>query len=179
MLYDEMQRRAAEIGRLNEYVRQIQNLIITMERQPELQTAVIIQYNGYSVSISKEIMGRSEVMEDISRILSAQSKKAEDRIAELQDLKVPKKEKPQEMCIFDSARGQYIGQEVIKLAVHNGMEISANDLSNVHPQGENHNELLDEAEEYLTKNCAPEGFYFGSNNQGTGDWGLWKIEADE
>lgn len=37
---------------------------------------------------------------------------------------------------------------------------------------------LDDAEEWLTENAAPEGFYFGSHPD-IGDWGMWADEDDD
>jgi len=75
-------------------------------------------------------------------------------------------------CWFDSARGIYIGEEVIALAEGHGLKIAEEDQTNRTPEGEGYHELWDEAEDYL-QDFAPEGFYFGSNE---GDWGLWPAE---
>ena len=77
-------------------------------------------------------------------------------------------------CYFDSARGQYIGIEVIRLAEAYGMQLSDNDDKQVDVYAEFYHELWDEAENYLQQ-FAPEGYYFGSPN---GDWGLWEAEKE-
>jgi len=82
-----------------------------------------------------------------------------------------------EGCWFDSALGQYIGEEVIKLAEKMGMKIELEDEINKTGDGEFYSELWDEAENYLNNNCAPSGYYFGGND--SCDWGLWKNEDED
>lgn len=88
-------------------------------------------------------------------------------------------------CWLDSARGQYIGEEVQKIAIKAGfkMDFVSCNCDETCPCGgkdESHGEWYsgawDDAEEYLNENVAPEGTLFYSNENG--DWGLWETEED-
>ncbi len=81
-------------------------------------------------------------------------------------------------CWFDCARGIYIGEAVIDAAVHYGFEyeLETNTAETNITEHEHYHEIWDEAEAYLNE-LAPEGYYFGSTQDG-GDWGLWPIEED-
>lgn len=92
-------------------------------------------------------------------------------------LSIHTKETPEEKCILDSARGRFIRGEVIRIAYDNGFKLKTSDLDHIHVGAEYHTELAEEAEEYLNIHCAPDGFIFGYNDNG--DWGLWKLDADE
>ena len=79
-------------------------------------------------------------------------------------------------CWFDCARGIYIGEAVIDLAQQWGFEVSEDDEVNTLPEGEFYNELTDEAELYMQQ-FAPDGYYFGSNENS--DWGLWSDDCED
>jgi hypothetical protein len=79
-------------------------------------------------------------------------------------------------CYFDSARGQYIGIEVIRLAESYGFTLSDEDEKQCDVYAEHYHELWDEAENYLNT-MAPADYYFGSNPDSS-DWGLWQAESE-
>ena len=76
-------------------------------------------------------------------------------------------------CWLDSARGRYIVNKVIDLAIDNGFDPKTEEPEDGWIEYEFVDELQDEAEEYLNQ-FAPDGCYFGSNENC--DWGLWQVE---
>ena len=87
-------------------------------------------------------------------------------------------------CWIDCAEGTYVGQRIIGIAKQYGFKIKPEDEKYVtfseallqDDGAEQHQWLADEAEEYMQE-LAPEGFYFGSSDQG--DWGLWELNDEE
>ncbi len=99
--------------------------------------------------------------------------------------------KKQAGCYADSARGIYIGQDVvIPMAENYGFVLElcdceychAHRLGNIYDTGweisrcEWYNEIWDEAENRLNTLCE-DGIYFGSTENG--DWGLWLTKDEE
>jgi hypothetical protein len=78
-----------------------------------------------------------------------------------------------EGCIFDSHRGQYIGEAVIELAEEAGFHP---DPDNRTVDSEFYCEVWIEAENHLNQ-FAEDGYYFGSHPDNP-DWGYWKGEDD-
>ena len=83
-------------------------------------------------------------------------------------------------CYFDSARGIYIGQAVIEMAVEHGMKDDPCNCESCKANGidsdcEFYHERWDEAEEFLNT-LTSDDVYFGGNDNG--DWGLWEIEEN-
>lgn len=73
-------------------------------------------------------------------------------------------------CWLDCARGIYIGEEIQTTAASYGWtdEPASVDSDEYH-------DATQEAEDYMNT-LAPEGYYFGSTENG--DWGLWEITED-
>ncbi len=93
-------------------------------------------------------------------------------------------------CYADSARGIYIGQDVvIPMAEKYGFVKELCDCTYCHSHRlgnvygveweisrcEWYNEIWDEAENFLTSLCE-DGLYFGGNENG--DFGLWEVENE-
>lgn len=79
-------------------------------------------------------------------------------------------------CWFDSARGIYIGEAVIDLAIEHGFDPKEEEPKGGWSHYEYYDELQDEAEDFLNEKFAPEDCYFGPNENG--DWGLWEVEEN-
>lgn len=73
---------------------------------------------------------------------------------------------------IDSSRGIYMGVEIQKIAQERGWE-GAQVLD---PKDEVYFDASHDAEDYL-QSIAPDGYYFGTSEQG--DWGLWRFEEEE
>lgn len=72
----------------------------------------------------------------------------------------------------DASRGIYMGVEIQRIAQERGWE-GAQVLD---PKDETYFDAAHDAEEYL-QSVAPDGYYFGTSEQG--DWGLWKFEEEQ
>ena len=77
-------------------------------------------------------------------------------------------------CWFDGARGIYIGEAVIALAIDYGFRTGVRKPRDGWSKHEYYCELWSEAEGHLD-GFAPEGFWIGGN-EGGGDFGMWPIE---
>jgi len=80
----------------------------------------------------------------------------------------------QQGCIFDSHHGRFIGEMVQDLALEHGWTGYDTENERLDADHDEYDEAIVEAEEYLNDNCAPEGFFFGSQPDSS-DWGLWPI----
>lgn len=80
---------------------------------------------------------------------------------------------------YDSARGIYIGEEVINLAEQCGFKPKARRPRRGWSRHEFYWEIVQEAEDFLNDHIAPPGTYFGFHPDGDGCWGLWLIEDEE
>lgn len=78
-------------------------------------------------------------------------------------------------CWYDSHRGVYIGLEVMRAAAERGWAAYADALESDDPTHyEYFCEGWESAEDFLNS-MAPDGYWFGSNENG--DCGLWLIES--
>jgi hypothetical protein len=78
-------------------------------------------------------------------------------------------------CWFGSARGIYVGQAVIELALHHDWKPADVSGEITSPDHEFYCELWDEAEQFMDR-FAADGYWFGANENG--DWGLWQSEDE-
>lgn len=121
----------------------------------------------YNVKTTKKFLDLDhDVKIDVWKIYSKSPTKTKTKISFL----IRKEISLQEGCIFDSARGQYIGQAVIELAELCGMTIEDERT----PEHEFYFEAWDDAENWLNSHIATQGFYFGSNE--SGDFGYWRTD---
>lgn len=95
-----------------------------------------------------------------------------------------KGKEPYEIFCINSAQGIYICETLQEYAIENGWEgfhkdnevIKYKELTE--DNADDYMDAYDEAEAYLNKHIAPEGYYFGSNED-TSDYNLNKIEEEE
>lgn len=150
------------------------------------QYLIICTQNKYCIGLTHQdgtTMNGKE--EDFYIAGEEQQQTIKESKAEINKLLSEGKE-PYEIFCLDSSNGVYMSEKIQNFAIECGWTgyykdeetiIKYNNLTFQQIEDGDYENAYDDAEEFLNDNIAPEGYYFGSNED-TGNYGFWKTEND-